>query len=91
LKTIAGGDAVLAREPADVVAAKRDGKLALIPALEGADGLDGDIDHLYELHRKGVGLVHIVHFRANALELSRHPVIFSHTGVAALHNGEIAI
>ncbi len=133
LKTIADGDAVLARKPADVVAAKRDGKLALIPALEGADGLDGDIEHLYELHRKGVGLVQIVHFRANALghiqtwpytpggltpfgkevvresnrlgividlahansetiantlELSRHPVIFSHTGVAALHDGD---
>ncbi|GMR24626.1 MAG: hypothetical protein BMS9Abin37_3198 [Acidobacteriota bacterium] len=67
LKTIADGDAVLARRPQDVVDAEQRGKLALIPALEGADGLDGEIDHLYELHEKGVGLVQIVHFRANAL------------------------
>jgi membrane dipeptidase len=133
LKTIEDKDAVLARKPEDVVAAKRDGRLALIPALEGADGLEGDIEHLYELHRMGLGLVQIVHFRANALghiqtwpytpggltpfgeevvreanrlgividlahansqtirdtlALSRHPVLFSHTGALALHEGD---
>lgn len=133
LKTIEAGDAVLARNPSDALAAKRSGKLALIPALEGADGLEGDIEHFRELHRLGLGLVQIVHFRANALghiqtwpyspggltafgrdvvreanrlgvvidlahansetiadvlAVSDHPVIFSHTGAAALQEGD---
>lgn len=134
LKTVeAGGGATLARTPAEAIEAKRNGKLALIPALEGADGLEGDIQHFRELHRLGLGLVQLVHFRANALghiqtwpyspggltafgeevvreanrlgividlahansqtiadvlAVSEHPVLFSHTGVAALQRGD---
>lgn len=133
LKTIADGDAVLARRPEDVVEAEKQAKLALIPALEGADGLEGQMGRLYELHEKGLGLIQLVHFRANALghiqtwpytpggltafgrevvreanrlgiiidlahansrtirdtlRTSRHPVLFSHTGVKALHEGD---
>ena len=107
--------------------------LALIPGLEGADVLEGDMSRLDELHRRGLGLIQLVHFRANeighiqtwpytpggltefgravvrrandlhividlahansetiadTLELSRHPVVFSHTGVAALQEGD---
>jgi membrane dipeptidase len=73
LKTIASGDAVLASSPEAVLAAKRQGKLALLPALEGADGLEGSLDHFRELHRHGVRLVQLVHFVDNALGSNQTP------------------
>ncbi|WP_187276896.1 dipeptidase [Phyllobacterium endophyticum] len=65
LKTIEDGAAVLADNPAAVRAAKLDGKIALMPALEGADGLEGSINNLHELHRRGLRLLQLVHMRAN--------------------------
>lgn len=73
LKTIASGDAVLAATPDAVRAAKRQGKLALLPALEGADGLEGSVDNLRELHRRGVRLVQLVHFLDNDLGSNQTP------------------
>jgi membrane dipeptidase len=67
LATAASGGALLARTPEEALDAQRQGKLALIAALEGADGLEGELEHLRELHRKGVSLVQLVHFRANEL------------------------
>ena len=133
LRTIASGEAVLASSPDAVLDAKRRGKIALLPALEGADGLEGDPANLRELHRRGVRLVQIMHFLDNslgsnqippyedrgltplgrdvireanrlgiivdlahantrtimdALETSSDPIIFSHTGAKALHQGD---
>jgi membrane dipeptidase len=133
LKTIESGDAVLAASPDAVMQAKQQGKLALLPALEGADGLEGKIDNLRELHRRGVRLIQLVHFLDNnigsnqtepyedrgltdfgreliresnrlgilvdlahantrsimdALETSTQPILFSHTGVKSLHEGD---
>jgi membrane dipeptidase len=133
VETVRSGDVVLARKPEDVVEARRKGKLALVAALEGADGLEGSMDHLRELQREGLGLIQLVHFRANelghiqtwpyspggltdfgrevvnesnrlgliidlahanratirdVLALSTRPVIFSHTGALALHEGD---
>jgi microsomal dipeptidase-like Zn-dependent dipeptidase len=133
LATIATGDAVLASDPAAVLNAKRQGKLALLPALEGADGLENNLDNLRELHRRGLRLVQLVHFLDNgigsnqtpphedrgltpfgrdlvreanrlgilvdlahantrtitdALEVSTQPLLFSHTGAKALHQGD---
>jgi membrane dipeptidase len=73
LETIASGDAVLASSPDTVLGAKRQGKLALMPALEGADGLEGDLDNLRELHRRGVRLVQLVHFLDNELGFNQTP------------------
>jgi membrane dipeptidase len=67
LATIKSGDAVLASDPDAVLAAKKKGKLALLPALEGADGLEGRIENLRELHRRGVRLVQLMHFLDNDL------------------------
>jgi microsomal dipeptidase-like Zn-dependent dipeptidase len=131
--TIEAGDAVLATSPDVVLQAKRSGRLALMAALEGADGLEGSLDHLRELHRRGVRLVQLMHFLDNeigvnqtpphedrglsdlgraivreanrlgividlahantrtildTLEVSTQPVVFSHTGVKALHDGD---
>lgn len=133
LKTIEDGDAVLAASPAAVMEARRQGKLALLPALEGADGLDGQLENVGELYEMGLRLLQLVHFRDNelghiqtypyspggltafgrqvveecnrlgiiidlahantqttmdVLELSSHPVVFSHTGVKALHEND---
>ena len=73
LNTTASGDAALADRPEAVLDARRQGKLALLPALEGADGLEGRIDNLRELHRRGVRLVQLVHFLDNDLGSNQTP------------------
>jgi membrane dipeptidase len=73
LATIAAGDAVLASSPAAALEAKRRGQLALLPALEGADGLEGSLDNLRELHRRGVRLVQLMHFVDNDIGSNQTP------------------
>jgi membrane dipeptidase len=65
--TVAAGMALMVRTPGEAREARRQGKLALIAALEGADGLEGNLEHLRELHRRGLGLIQLVHFRANEI------------------------
>ena len=117
------------RTPAEARKARAEGVLGILPALEGADSLEGAIGRLHQLHEMGLALVQLVHFRPNGLghiqtwpytpggltefgrevvrecnrlgividlahanpetirdtlELSRAPVIFSHTGAFAL-------
>ncbi len=67
LATVESGEAVLARSPEAVLAARAQGKVAILPALEGGDGLEGKVENLRELHRMGLGLLQLVHFRANEL------------------------
>jgi membrane dipeptidase len=67
LKSIEDGDAVLAASPSAVNEARKNGKLALLPALEGGDGLEASIENLEKLYDKGLRLLQPVHFRANAL------------------------
>lgn len=128
LATVEAGDAVLARDANAVMAAREAGMIALLPALEGGDGLEGSVEKLRELHRMGLGLLQLVHFRPNelghiqtypyspggltragreivleanrlgivvdlahantetvmdVLEVSQHPVVFSHGGLKA--------
>ncbi|MEJ2129200.1 MAG: membrane dipeptidase [Woeseiaceae bacterium] len=125
-KTIELGFAVHADNPDAVLAARERGEVAIMPALEGADALEGDIENLYRMVDNGLRLIQLVHFRNNELghmqtwpyspggltefgrevvreanrlgliidmahcnhetmmdilELSQHPVIFSHGGV----------
>jgi microsomal dipeptidase-like Zn-dependent dipeptidase len=125
-KTIELGFAVLADTPGSILEARQRGQIAIMPALEGADALEGDINNLYEMHSNGLRLIQLMHFRnnelghtqtwpyspggltefgrlvvaesnrlglvidiahsseqtiADVLELSIHPVIFSHGGV----------
>ncbi len=67
LKTAEDGDGVLAVNPAAVLEAKRHGRLALLPALEGADALERKIENLEKLYRKGLRLLQLVHFRNNEI------------------------
>jgi membrane dipeptidase len=125
-KTIELGYAVHADSPGAVLEARQNDQVAIMPALEGADALEGDINNLYALHANGLRLIQLMHFRNNelghtqtwpyspggltefgrlvvtesnrlglvidmahaneqtlaeVLELSKHPVIFSHGGV----------
>lgn len=71
--TVASGDAVLASDPDTVLDAKRNHKLALLFALEGADGLEGRLENLRELHRRGVRLVQLMHFLDNDIGSNQTP------------------
>jgi membrane dipeptidase len=61
------GIAVFGENPAAVRTAKANGEVAIIPALEGADALEGDIDHFHLMYANGLRLIQLVHFRANEL------------------------
>lgn len=134
--TIDLGIAVHADTPAEVIAARERGEVAIMPALEGADALEGRIENLHEMHGLGLRLLQLVHFRANelghiqtypyspggltefgeevvreanhlgividmahannetimdVLELSKHPVIFSHGGVREFTDHDRAV
>ena len=67
LGTVERGFAVLASGPASVLSARRRGDVALLPALEGADALEGELANLRRLHALGLGLIQLVHFRNNEL------------------------
>ena len=66
-KTIEMGLAVHAGSPADVIAARKNAQVAVLPALEGADALEGDIENLYEMYENGLRLIQLIHFRNNEL------------------------
>jgi membrane dipeptidase len=66
-KTVQDGDAALALSPADVLKAKERGQIALLPALEGADGLEGQLENVRVMYGKGVRLIQLVHLRPNEL------------------------
>ena len=125
-KTFELGYAVHADTPITVLEARDRNEVAVMPALEGADALEGDIENLYKMHANGLRLIQLIHFRNNelghtqtwpyspggltefgrevvreanrlglvidmahannetlmdTLELSWHPIIFSHGGV----------
>lgn len=67
LLAIEEGDAVLAESPAAVRRAKQEGAIALLPALEGADGLEGRLENLDALYDMGVRMIQLVHFRLNGI------------------------
>ena len=56
---------VLARKAEDVRKAKSEGKLALILSMEGAEGIEGDMDVLEVLYRLGLRMLGITWSRSN--------------------------
>lgn len=67
MKTFELGYAVHADTPDSVTDARRTNQVAIMPALEGADALEGQIQNLYKLHKNGLRLIQLVHFRNNEL------------------------
>jgi membrane dipeptidase len=135
-KTIELGYAMHANTPGSVLEARQSNQVAIMPALEGADALEGDINNLYEMHANGLRLIQLMHFRNNelghtqtwpyspggltefgrlvvqesnrlglvidlahsseqtiaeVLELSIHPIIFSHGGVREFTDHDRAV
>lgn len=66
-KTVELGYAVHAGKPANVIAAKERNEVAVMPALEGGDALEGKIENFQEMHRMGLRLIQLLHFRNNEL------------------------
>ncbi len=66
-KTIELGYAIHADTPGSVLEARQTGQVAIMPALEGADALEGDINNLYEMQKNGLRLIQLMHFRNNEL------------------------
>lgn len=66
-KTFELGFAVHADTPDDVLKARDLNQVAVMPALEGADALEGNIENLFEMHENGLRLIQLVHFRNNEL------------------------
>ena len=66
-RTTAEAPAVFVRTPAEARTARSEGVLAILPALEGADSLEGKIERLHELHEMGLALAQLVHFRPNGI------------------------
>lgn len=61
------GYAVFADTPADVLEAREQNQVAVMPALEGGDALEGNIENLREMHTNGLRLIQLIHFRNNEL------------------------
>jgi len=61
------GIAVHAADPDAVLAAKSAGRFAILPALEGADALEGKLENLQRFYEQGLRLLQLVHFRPNEL------------------------
>lgn len=66
-KTFELGYAVHADTPGSVLEARNSHQVAVMPGLEGADALEGDIDNLYTMHKNGLRLIQLIHFRNNEL------------------------
>lgn len=66
-RTFELGIAVHASDPDAVLEARKNNSVAIMPALEGADGLEGNIENLHKMHELGLRLIQLVHFRANEL------------------------
>ncbi len=57
--------AMIARNTAEIEQAHRDGKVALILGIEGAEGLEGDLDMIHFFHRLGVRLIGLTWMNKN--------------------------
>lgn len=66
-RTFELGIAVYADDPQTVLEARAGGAVSVLPALEGADALEGNIENLRRMHHQGLRLIQLVHFRANEL------------------------
>ena len=71
--TCRSGVAVLATSPAALTAAERDGKLACVLGIEGGHALEGRVERVGELARRGVAFLGLTHLVPNELGGSSFP------------------
>jgi membrane dipeptidase len=70
----AAGSARLATDPESLAAAASQGQLACVLGIEGAHALEGQIDRVEELARRGVAFLGLTHLAPNALGGSSFPL-----------------
>jgi membrane dipeptidase len=69
----AAGGARLATDPESLQAAERGGQLACVLGIEGAHALEGRVDRVEELARRGVAFLGLTHLASNELGGSSFP------------------
>ncbi|HUM10168.1 MAG TPA: membrane dipeptidase [Myxococcaceae bacterium] len=70
----ASGAAVLATTPGALAAAEREGKLACILGIEGGHAIEGRVERVEELARRGVAFLGLTHLVPNELGGSSFPL-----------------
>src|SRR5262245_63567890 len=68
-----GESAVLARTPVDLLAAEGKGKLACVLGIEGGHAIEGKVERVAELARRGVAFMGLTHLVPNELGGSSFP------------------
>jgi len=69
----AAGDAVLATTPGAMAAAEGQGKLACVLGIEGGHAIEGRVERVAELSRRGVAFMGLTHLVSNELGGSSFP------------------
>ena len=69
----AAGAAVLARTPTNLAAAEEEGKLACVLGIEGGHAIEGRVERVGELARRGVAFMGLTHLVPNELGGSSFP------------------
>lgn len=80
-------DLVQARRAQDLRAARRSGRLALVPAIEGGDQLDNSLANLRVAYQRGVRSMTIVYDHHNAIGDGAMVMAHSHAIAHAPHGG----
>jgi membrane dipeptidase len=76
------GNLTLARNREDIMSAKRHGKIALFPGLEGLHLIKGDIEVLRALQKRGLCYVTLAHFASNEAAISNYDKKPNFTGLS---------
>jgi membrane dipeptidase len=69
----ASGAAVLATRPSELAAAERQGRLACVLGVEGGHAIEGQVERVAELARRGVAFMGLTHLVPNELGGSSFP------------------
>lgn len=83
------GDLIAATTAADVRRAKHEGKVAILVGVEGGHAIEGSLDHLRELHRRGARYLTLTWNNGNAWAGSSVGVDATRTGGLTPFGGEV--
>ena len=67
LEAVKEGRLALARSPAEIVEAKKNGTPCAVLAIEGSDPLEGDLARVKFFYDRGVRVLQLMHYRINEI------------------------